>query len=328
MFTTDPTLAAAPIAEKIAAASAILLLTHVSPDGDAIGSMLGMWHALNDSGKKALPLASSGLPSYVLNLPGIEHVEVYESGQALPEHDLVIMLDTASLSRVGMVFEEHRDELLAKPIIIVDHHATNDGAASLNLIDSQRASCAELVYDLLKAMALPISAACATCLQMGIITDTQSYQTNSTNGESLRVSAELLPLGANQQAIVRDVYFNSSYSNLIAIGRALGEMQCEGEILWTSLTQELLHSTGAEDDVSDDIVKMMQRCQEGRICVLFKERVDGTVKISLRSHPGIDVSQIAQTWGGGGHRQAAGATLLMGLEEARREVLARLREAL
>ncbi len=328
MFTTDPTLAAAPIAEKIAAASAILLLTHVSPDGDAIGSMLGMWHALNDSGKKALPLASSALPSYVLNLPGIEQVQVYESGQALPEHDLVIMLDTASLGRVGLVFEEHRDELLGKPIIIVDHHATNDGAATLNLIDSQRASCAELVYDLLKAMALPISAACATCLQLGIITDTQSYQTNSTNGESLRVSAELLPLGADQQAIVRDVYFNSSYSNLLALGRALGEMQREGEILWTNLSQELLRSTGAEDDVSDDIVKMMQRCTEGQICVLFKERSDGTVKISLRSRPGIDVSQIAQTWGGGGHRQAAGATLLMGLEEAQREVLARLREAL
>lgn len=328
MFTTDPTTAAAPIAQQIAAASAILLLTHVSPDGDAIGSMLGLWHALNDSGKKALPLASSALPSYVMNLPGIEHVTVYQSGQKLPEHDLVIMVDTASLSRVALVFEEHREELLSKPIIIIDHHATNDGAASLNLIDSERASCAELVYDLLKAMGLPISAASATCLQMGIITDTQSYQTHSTNGESLRVSAELLPLGADQRQIVHDVYFNSSYNNLIAIGRALGEMQREGEILWANLTQELLRSTGAEDDVSDDIVKMMQRCSDGRICVLFKERYDGTVKISLRSHPGFDVSVVAQTWGGGGHRQAAGATLKMGLEDARREVLARLREAL
>jgi bifunctional oligoribonuclease and PAP phosphatase NrnA len=278
-------------------------------------------------GKAAIPLASSALPSYTDELPGIERVAVYKSGAALPDHDLIIMVDTASLARVGRVYDEHGSALMAHSLVIVDHHVTNVGEGSVNLINAGRASCAELVFDLLKALHAPVSAAAATCLQLGITTDTQSYQTNSTNAASLQASAELVALGADQRAIVQRVYFQSPYSTLLVIGNALAQLQREGDILWTQITTALIRATGAEDEAGDEVVKLMQRCEGGRIFVLFKERFDGTVKVSLRSVPGIDVATIAQLWGGGGHRQAAGATLQMGLEDAQATVLAILRTA-
>lgn len=328
MFTSNPSIAAPAIAERIGAATRILLLTHVNPDGDAIGSLLGVYHALTALGKTALPLASSALPSYADQLPGVGKVAVFRPGTALPAHDLILMVDTASLARVGRIYEEHGPTLTQRPLIIIDHHATNVGEGSVNLIDERRASCAELVFDLLKALGAPIGPEAATCLQLGITTDTQSYQTNSTNAVSLRASAELLELGADQQAIVRRVYFHTPYSTLQLVGQALARLQRDGALFWTSITIEMIRATGAEDEAGDEVVKLMQRTAGGRVFVLFKERFDGTVKISLRSTPGIDVAAIAQSWGGGGHRQAAGATLPMGLEAAYAEVLPVLRAAL
>jgi len=325
MLTHDPLVAAPAVADHIAAAGRILLLTHVNPDGDAVGSLLGMWHALTAMGKSALPLASSPLPSYTDQLPGVDQVVVYKQGTALPAHDLLMMVDTANLARVGRIYDEHGSALTQQPMVIIDHHVTNVGEGSVNLIDPQRASCAELVFDLLKALGAPISPQAATCLQLGITTDTQSYQTNSTNAASLRASAELVELGADQQAIVRRVYFHTPYSTLLVIGQALAQLQREGDLLWTVMTTALIRQTGAEDEAGDEVVKLMQRTAGGRVFVLFKERYDGSVKISLRSIPGIDVAAIAQTWGGGGHRQAAGATLQMGLAAAQAEVLSVLR---
>lgn len=328
MLTNNPAEAAPAIASYIATAERILLLTHVNPDGDAIGSMLGMWHALTDMGKSAVPLASSSLPGYANELPGVKNVVVYKSGQALPPHDLIIMVDTANLARVGRVFDDHGATLSERPLIIIDHHVTNVGEGSVNLIDPRRASCAELVFDLLRDMHAPISPGAATCMQMGITTDTQSYQTSGTNADSLRASADLIEHGADQQAIIRRVYFHTPYSTLLVIGNALSQLQRDGALYWTTITTALIRSTGAEDEAGDEVVKLMQRTAGGRVFVLFKERFDGTVKISLRSVPGIDVASIAQIWGGGGHRQAAGATLQMNLAAAQAEVLPRLREAL
>lgn len=328
MISYEPLNVAPLIAAHIAEAKRILLLTHVNPDGDAIGSLLGMWHALNDMGKIAFPLASSALPSYAQHLPGIEHVRVFQSGSPLPEHDLIIMVDTASLQRVGRIYEQHAQALAQSPLIIVDHHVTNAGEGLVNLIVPEAASCAELVYQLLMAMSAPVSKQAATCLLLGQYTDTQSYQTSSTRAETLRRGAELIDAGAEHRAIIQRVFFDTPHSTLLAMGMALCAMQREGALLWTRMTQEMLRATGAEDEAGDETMRAMQRSSGGQIFVLFKERRDGTVKISLRSVPGINVAAIATRWGGGGHTQASGATLEMGLDDAEREVLPVLRAAL
>jgi bifunctional oligoribonuclease and PAP phosphatase NrnA len=326
MIYDDAAQAAAPIAAQIAAADRILILTHINPDGDAIGSLLGMWHALRALGKQALPLASSPPPSYVHWLPGAEQIEVYASGQALPQFDLAILLDTASLMRVGRIYDEHVASLAALPVMIVDHHLTNDGAGTLNLIRPSAASTCELLFALFQAMGLPITPAMATCLLLGVTTDTQSFQTSATTAETLRVAAELLALGADNTRVVREVYYALPASSATLIGLALTEMRHEGPLVWTTVTQAMMRTSDAEDEAADEVVRVMQRIAGVRALVLFKERHDGTTKISMRSRAPVNVATLAQIWGGGGHAQAAGATLQMPPAQAAHELLPRLRE--
>jgi phosphoesterase RecJ-like protein len=325
MIVTDPAEAAPLIAQQIAQADRILILSHINPDGDAIGSLLGLWHALQALGKSAVPLASSALPSYALWLPGAEHVQVYQPGGGLPEADLVIMADTASLSRVGRIYDEHAETLRSLPLVVIDHHVTNEGAGVVDLVRPSAASTCELLFHLFRAMVVPVSPELATCLLLGVVTDTQSFQTSATKPDSLRVTADLLEHGADHSRVIHEVYFALPPSSAALIGLALGQLQLEGPLAWTFVTQEMMRSTGAEDEAADEVVRTMQRIVGVRALVLFKERADGTTKISLRSLPPLNVARVAQTWGGGGHTQASGATLEMTPAQAAAEVLPHLR---
>ena len=325
MLYNDAGLAAQAIAAQIDQATRILILTHINPDGDAIGSMLSMWHALQSLGKDTVPLASSPLPGYAKWLPSAEQIEVYQKGMAFPEVDLVIMVDTATLARVGRIYDEHSHALTTTPTVIIDHHVTNEGAATVNLIQPEAASTCELLYALFRAMDLPISSALATCLLLGVTTDTQSFQTSSTSSESLRVAADLLDLGADQERIVREVYYALPQSSTALIGLALTEMKRDGPIAWARVTLSMMRATGAEDEAVDEVVRAMQRVAGVKALVVFKERQDGTTKISLRSVKSINVAALATRWGGGGHEQAAGATLMASVEQAEHDVVPQLR---
>ncbi|MBS1968016.1 MAG: bifunctional oligoribonuclease/PAP phosphatase NrnA [Chloroflexi bacterium SZAS-1] len=323
---TDPILAAPALTDQINQAKRILILTHINPDGDAIGSLLSVWHVLKTMGKEVIPLASSPLPGYTTWLPGAEQIQVYRAGMSLPEVDLVVMVDTATLGRVGRIYDEHVHELTTLPIVIVDHHVTNEGAGTVNLIDPAAASTCELLCELFQAMGITIDADLATCLLMGITTDTQSFQTSATTATSMRVAADLLDLGADQLRVVREVYFALPASSAELIGQALAEMRRDGPIAWARVTLAMMRDTGAEDEAVDEVVRMLQRVSGVRALVVFKERQDGTTKISLRSVQPINVALLATYWGGGGHAQAAGATLNMSPEQAEHEVLPRLQE--
>jgi len=325
---TDPAAAAPIIAETVAAANRVLILSHINPDGDAIGSMLGVWHALRGMGKTATPLASSAYPEVAEALPGIEQVQVYQPGMPLPPADLIWMVDTAAPQRVGPLYDEHAAELNNLPLIIVDHHVTNDGLGRVNLVDAQAASCAEVLYRLFRAMDMVVTPEMATCLLLGLTTDTQSFQTNSTRPQTLRIAADLVEAGADQSAVVQKVYYATPYSTAHMLGLALSQIQREDGLIWTHISREMMQQTHASDSAYDDVTSVMMRIDGMQISALFKERNDGAVKLSLRSKAGIDVSEIARTWGGGGHKQAAGATIQKNLDEAQREVLAVLRERL
>lgn len=326
MIYTDPAAAAPAIAERIAKAQRILILTHVNPDGDAVGSLLGMWHALRALGKQATALASPPLPAYCQWLPGVDQIELYARGAPLPPCDLAIMVDTASTARIGPIASDHADALAALPLIIIDHHVTNDGAGSVNLIAPAAASTCELLHDLLIAMGVPIDPDLASCLLLGHTTDTQSFQTSSTSGAALRVAAHLVDLGADQRGVVSNVYYALPGSSAVLVGMGLAAMRYDEHIAWTTVTQAMMRESGAEEEAVDEVVRVMQRIAGIRALVLFKERADATTKISLRSRPPIDVARFAQRWGGGGHAQASGATLAMPPAEAERIVVPLLRE--
>jgi phosphoesterase RecJ-like protein len=325
MIYSDPAAAAPHFAARLARARRVLLLTHLNPDGDAIGALLAAWHAVRELGKEAFALAYPSLPGYTMWLPGVDSIVLYERGAALPEADLVLLLDTANLQRLGPIYDEHREALANLPLAIVDHHVTNDGDASLNLIAPGVASTCELLFALLQAMGVAVTPAIATCLLLGVTTDTQSFQTSATNAASLRTAAALHDLGAESTQVVREVYNTLPASSAALIGRSLAGLQYDDRIAWATVTNEMMATTGAEDEAADEVTRIMQRIAGIGACVLFKERRDGATKLSLRSRPPVDVARLAQTWGGGGHMQAAGATLPMPPEEAARVVLPLLR---
>ena len=328
MIYTDPQAAAPAFAARIAQAQRILLLTHINPDGDAIGSLLGAAHMLYALGKTPICLLASPAPSYSLGLPGAEWLRVYQRGELLPEADLIWMLDTAAPDRVGLIAEEHAEAFTARPLLIVDHHVTNDGLGELNLIDPTAASTADLLFRLLRALQWPITPDAATCLYMGLITDTQSFQTSSTRPQTLHTAAEILLAGADRRAVVTAIYFSLPATTLRLTGLVLSELYQEEGLVWAHVTQAQLAASGAGDEATDYVVSQLQRTTGMQICALFKERHDGTVKLSLRSQPGINVAAIAQRWGGGGHAQAAGATLALDLRGAEALIIPLLRQLL
>lgn len=327
MITADPQVAAPALRQTITNASRMLLLSHVNPDGDAIGSLLAMWHTLHGMNKAAEAFVFPLIPHFVRSLPGIENVHVYSSQTVLPDVDLVIMLDTAEIDRVGAIYMEHPN-LHQLPLLIIDHHETNRGQGTINLIDVHASSCAELLYRLLCAMDVPITPTIATCLLMGLISDTQGFRMNNTTAQSMQIGAALLSAGANHQLVVRELYQSVPSSSVLVMGLALAQLRTENGIVWTRITKEMLHQSGADVTAADEIVMILQRIAGNRICLLMREIGPEQTKISLRSTPDIDVAAVAQTWGGGGHKQAAGATLPLSISQAETVILARLREAL
>lgn len=328
MIYTDVTAAAPAFRQQIDQAQRVLLLTHVNPDGDAVGSLLGAAHALRAAGKAPLCLLAGPAPSYCRALPGAEWLAVYQAGDPLPAAELTWMLDTATPQRVGALADAHLPALLARPLIITDHHVTNTGGGQVNLIDPQAASTADLLFRLLRAMDLPVSPQAATCLYLGTVTDTQSFQTSSTTPQTLQTAAAMLSAGADLRAVISAVYFSIPESTMRLTALVLSDLRRQGPLAWARVSLAHLAATGAGDEATDDTIMRMQRIAGVRVCALFKERPDGTVKLSLRASPGIDVAAVAQTWGGGGHTQAAGATLAMGLEAAEAAVLPHLRAML
>ncbi|WP_322819945.1 bifunctional oligoribonuclease/PAP phosphatase NrnA [Chloroflexus sp.] len=327
MIYTDPRQAVEPIRSLLDQAQRILVLSHVNPDGDAIGSMLATMHVLRALGKEAIAVASSPPINYCAVLPGFIDLLVYQSGTTLPACDLIWMVDVAHLSRAGLIYDEHAALLSNRPLIIVDHHATNDGGGTVSVIQPQIPSCAEVLLDLFTALAWPISADAATCLYLGMLTDTQSFQTPHVAPATMRRAAMLLEAGAAKQLVIDAVFFSIPPSTLRLTGMAMAQLQQEDGIFWTVVSQAMLQAANADESATDDTVSRLQRVAGMRACALFRERPDGTVKISLRSVPGVDVAAVAQRWGGGGHRQAAGATLTMSLAAAVEAVLPALREA-
>lgn len=316
MNTSSPLTAAPAIRARIAAASRILLLTHVNPDGDAIGSALAMWHALAAFGRPATVVVTPSVPSYARWLPGADQIVNYAPGTALPPCDLAILVDTAELLRAGPIANDHAAALAALPTIVIDHHLTNSGEATVNLIDPSAASTCELLFDLLLALDVPISPACATALLLGIITDTQSFQISSAGPRSLRAAAALEELGAEKRRIVDAIYFDLPPASAALTGKIIGAMRVEDGVAWAVMDSAIYAEPGADENTSEEVTRIIQRLGGVAATALFKEREPGIVKISFRSRPGINVAALAQRWGGGGHAQAAGATLRMPLQHA------------
>ena len=319
--------AAAPLLAHINAAHHILVTSHINPDGDAVGSVVGMSRVLENMGKTVSMIVPTPLPAVAHALPDANNIQIYVHNRNLPaDVDLIVLLDTGSVARIEPISTHEQAYLQARPLIVIDHHVTNNGEGAVNLIMTKAAATCEILTQLFQAWNVTLDSDTATALLLGMLTDTQSFQTSQTTPQTMRVAADLVELGGRLNPLVRAMLFNNKFANAKALAAVVAGMQQEGEIIWAQFTQAIQRETGASDEAGDDITAFLSRIGGAKVYVLLKERRDGSVKLSLRSAPGIDVGSVAQALGGGGHREAAGATLEMPLDQARETVLAKVRE--
>src|SRR5260370_13732719 len=307
----------------IADARRIVLLAHEHPDPDALGSALGLAHALAPLGKECVVACPDPPPPSYSYLPGVERVVT-----ALPDErfDLVIALDAGELARYGTLYEQHRAFFDHATILNMDHHVTSRGCGQVNIIDVPSAATAELVTLFLLQRGVPIAREAAICLLAGVITDTRAFEFDATTARTLAVGAYLVGCGAVPQDIIRPMYRLNPLAKVRLWGLTLQTVQsaAEGRVVWAALRQAHLVVAGATEDMDDGMPTYLIDIEGAKIAALFKEHRDGTTKGSLRTVVPFDAAAIAVQYGGGGHVRAAGCSLALPIDAAMAELVPHL----
>jgi phosphoesterase RecJ-like protein len=300
-------------------ANDIVSIAHVRPDGDAVGSLLALTLSLEACGKHVVPVLEDGAPSRFQFLPGVDRIQ-----RKIPsEADLLITLDCADLERAGLSEKDPQ-----QPDINIDHHPTNSRYAKINLVDPAASATAEILFDLAKPLSLPITKDVATNLITGLITDTIGFRTQNVTPKVFRVAAELMEMGADFHEAYHRGLVDRSYLEARYWGQGLSRLQLDGGILWTSLTLEDGRSIGYRGKGDADLIDLLSTIKGAQIAIIFVEQRRGKVKVSWRSHNGMDVSRLAESFGGGGHEPAAGAMIEGELDAVQLRVLSATRELL
>lgn len=311
--------------QAVQEASTILVVTHIFPDGDAIGSLLGLGNALREMGKAVDLAVDGGNLDFLSFLPGADSILSKLEGDDRT-WDLMISVDASDESRTGEAGEFGRAH--SKKVINLDHHATNTMFGDIHVVDRVAASATQVIFDWLRTMNWNFSRDVALPLLTGLVTDTLGFRTSNTTADTLDVARHLMKAGATLAEITERTLDTRSYLTVNLWKHALQSVELhEGGVIVAQITQEDVKRAGLADIVDAGLVGFLIRVNEANIAAVFKEDADGKIGLSLRSKPGFDVAQVAFNLGGGGHKQASGATIEGSLDEVRKRVLPLLKQA-
>lgn len=309
----------AEIRSKIRASENILVVTHIRPDGDAIGSLLGLGLALRQAGKTVQMVSSDGVPASYRHLSGSQEV-IQRPGDGV---DLSIVLDCSDLSRAGKGLNGYNP-----PDLNIDHHVTNLNFAKMNLVDTTAVATAEILVDRLPDWDLPLTRDVAAALLTGLITDTLGFRTSNMTPKALRVAANLMDAGAELPELYQRSLIDHSYEAMRFWAAGLSKLERDGQIVWTTLTMADRKESGYPGRDDADLINELSAISDAAISIVFVEQPNGAVKVSWRAQPNIDVSAVALKFGGGGHPSAAGAEVSGSLDDVRQRVLQETRQLL
>lgn len=295
-------------------ATKIWLPLHVSPDGDCLGSCLAFARALRAHGYDCTVVSNDPIPDVYKSLYKEEEVFVGAVPPGPPASHIAC-LDISDPTRTGDFYTANQDAFERKKSVMIlnmDHHATNLQFGDLNLLDTRAAACAEQVAVCFDELGWPVDAETARYVLLGVVTDTLGFRTSATTPRSLRVAAHMMERGADLYSIV-DVVFNTRpLTTLMLWSRALANVSlgANGRVIYVRVTPEMLKKAGAKEEELEGLSSYLASVRGSvKVAAVLKERDDGTTRASLRSSPGVDVATIARLFGGGGHPQAAGATI-------------------
>ena len=310
--------------QALCAAERIVLAGHVNPDGDTLGCVLALTHALKALGKDVTPLSTDGVPDIYRWLPGAEWVQ---TGTGRRDFDLAIVCDAGAFERVGRSIIP---VLESAPVLLdIDHHVADGPFGQIRILDAGAAATAELVWQLIRVLSVAVGRELANkeiadCLMTGLITDTGSFRYMNVTPLTFTLAARLQRLGALPAPISELVFENRSFASIKLLGRALDSVQVspDGRVAWGHVTAADLAALHASDADTEGIVNHIRAINGVQVGILFREIPGMKVRISLRAREGADVNKVANAFGGGGHRLAAGCSLEPPLAEVEKAVIA------
>lgn len=307
------------IIDRLAAAKNPVLLAHIRPDGDAFGSLLALGHALRDRGQRPSLFVEGGMIPMYQFLPGSERVLDLPS-QLPPETDCLVALDTSTRDRLGQ-----KTLSWPQPIdIVIDHHISNPAFGKLNLIVPEIPSTTGVLFELFQQASWKISAANATCLYTGLTTDTGSFRYRGTNAHTLHAAAKLVELGADPAEIAKQCYLSITHERF-ALRKMVSNtisIKNDKKSAYLTILPDFYTKTGAKSEDAEGVIEEVASIQGVEVGSLFEFMPDGGLRVSLRSKGKVDVNAIASSFGGGGHKAAAGIRFAKDAEKNRDLVLA------
>ncbi len=324
------TTAEPPIEEMLALlqeARNVLVASHIDPDGDALGTQLAFAAYLRSEGKQVTLIREAGIPEKYLFMHGIGQIPCIDDYHGAQPFDTAVILECPNVKRIGRA-----SQLLTENTVIlsIDHHRDNDEFGAINWINTKASSVGEMVYEFFERVRFTINSHIAEQLYTAILTDTGRFRFSSTSGRTMEIGGKLIEAGANPQEICDRVYFNMSPATIKLVGKVLNGIRFykDEQVCVISLTREMLDESGAKDSDSEGLVDYTLFTGGVKAGMLLKEIEPKVTKASLRSRNNINVSAIAARFGGGGHFNASGCTLNLGLEDARKELVKILSEVI
>jgi bifunctional oligoribonuclease and PAP phosphatase NrnA len=300
MTTTAPELQ--QIVETVRARASFVLSSHARPDGDSIGSQLAMAYALRELGKEAVVVNSDPAPAPLHQFPGVADITIARS--VARTADAAIIMECGDLARTGV---EGLDRFF---LINIDHHPGNTAYGAINWFDPRAAACGEMVYDIVRALGIPLTVDIATHIYIAILTDTGSFHYSSISPRTFDICRETLEAGVDPVQVARNLYDSNNMARLKLFGAVISAMQIDrtGRIAIIYVDHEIARAAGGTYDDTEGLINLPLTVKEIQAVVFFKQIEGDAYRVSMRSKGDVDVSAVAKEFGGGGHKNAAGCT--------------------
>lgn len=304
------------------------LATHVNPDADGLGSLLGLGLALSAAGKSVAMVRHEDGPAAFKHLPGYARAE--EASELTQEAQVLILFDCHEVSRIGPAAQGLTGDEM---IVVIDHHLTEDGGGDgeLEWLEPRAAASAALVHSLVSSMdELELSREVASCLYAGLITDTGGFRFSNTDATTLRVGADLVEHGADAAFLADAFLHQRTPATLRLLSRVLNSFDylMDGQVVFAEMTRAMCEETGGRMEDTEGFVNFATSAQGVKLVALFKEEDEHSWRLSLRGNEPFDVRRIAKLFQGGGHARAAGCTLQGALEEVKARIATAFEEEL
>lgn len=316
--------AARRIRDEVLRRQRFLLTSHARPDGDSIGSQLAMAFALDALGKQVRIVNADPAPDHYQDFPGMDRIEIAQRVDPDLDVDAVIVMECSDLTRAGVA------GLDGQFLINIDHHAGNRLYGALNWHDESAAACGEMVFDLIRALEVPLGLEIATHIYLAILTDTGSFHHSNITPRTFDICRRAVEAGVNPATMARRVFDSNSFGKLKLIGALLDSMELvdEGRLAVLYMDDGMLEACHCTHNDTEGLINLPLTAREIQAVVFFKAGPGGEVRVSMRSKYDVDVRRVANEFGGGGHKNAAGFTVSGPLAGVRTRIVERLVDAI